>query len=377
MSVRKAQLRLPLAAAAAVLALLGTEVYLHVAEGRGHDAVETLDQAVQRPSGGPSAPPTDAPSTDAPSTDGPPAATPSATGPVSPGAVRTEVARTTTARRPGTATAAGATTTTSATTATTAVGASAAARDQLLAAFDGWQGPHEAVPHGVADGVGWKYTGVSSMGVQPYGSALPSYYGGTRYPEWHGVIGWFTVYESVKDASVTTSVEVGGLQLWYLDRGDVWHRLSTTREPTWAGAYAESATGSPVTAKAPTFLAQSVVVTPGDGLMVHGGTSHYTTPWANGRADIKALYFAVRHRLVPTSGAGDLSRSSLLVNAGIDFVPFVGATDKDQGGSGYWPNAGLGRLRLVQPGWRRSDILVTDPSLTKAQLARIAAPALD
>jgi len=102
--------------------------------------------------------------------------------------------------------------------------------------------------------------------------------------------------------------------------------------------------------------------------MAHGGTSHYATPWGADGADIQALFFSLKHRLVADANV-DVSQASYIVNAGIDFVPFVGAElNPDSGKANYWPGAGLGQFIKSTTDWQYASILITDPALTKVQL---------
>lgn len=243
--------------------------------------------------------------------------------------------------------------------------------------------PHEIPPAGVATNVGWKYKPAIAMGTEPYGSAIGSWWQGTRYPQWRGILTWFVIYPAEGGNPATnTAVEINGIELWYLSaKTKTWARIQSSALPTWGDAYSQNAvdrinSASIYKASAPTTM----IFAPAANNIVHGGLGQAPTPWdsTTDRADIDALLAIVRHRLVLKNSAGvdDRAQARLVVEAGVDYYPWVGAKISDLGTGTYLPGAGLGRFLRATNGWRYSTFLARSKRITEAQMLQAPPPGL-
>lgn len=238
---------------------------------------------------------------------------------------------------------------------------------------------HEVVPAGVGTNVGWKYKPAVAMGTEPYGSSIGSWWPGTKFPQWRGMVTWFVIYpgEGGNPAS-NSAVEVSGLELWYYSARDKdWHQVQAAQLPSWAGAVAQNAVNSSPTPAYLDVTATTVKYAPSSDNMVHGGLSQTQTPWndTTGLADIDAFVALVRHRLVlkNSSGQDDRATANLALQTGVDYYPFVGAKVSDLNAS-YVPAAALGRFIKVNTNWRYSTVFVRSGRLTEAQMLATAPP---
>lgn len=242
--------------------------------------------------------------------------------------------------------------------------------------------PHEIPPAGVASNIGWKYKPAVAMNTEPYGSAIGSWWNGTRYAQWRGITTWFVIYPGEGGSPATNSaVEINGLELWYLSAKDkVWYRVESGALPTWTGAFAQNAVSSTASSIYKSVTTTATSFAPSNSNMVHGGLSQVSTPWnsTTDRADIDAIYAVARHRLVLKNSAGidDRAQASLVVQVGVDYYPWVGAKLTDLGAASYVPAAGLGRFLKSTSAWRYSTVLLRSNRITEAQMLAITPPSL-
>ncbi len=220
------------------------------------------------------------------------------------------------------------------------------------------------------------------MGTEPYGSAIGSWWKGTRYDNWRGVLTWFVIYPGEGGNPATNSaVEINGLELWYLSIKDkVWRKLQAGSLPTWNDAYAQNAVDATTSSFYKSTVSAAMSFAPSANNMVHGGLGQTSTPWntATDLADIDAIYAVARHRLVLKNSAGvdDRARANLIVQVGVDYYPWVGAKVTDLGAANYLPGAGVGRFLLSTPDWRYSTFLVRSKRITEAQMLAVSPPAV-
>ncbi len=238
-------------------------------------------------------------------------------------------------------------------------GAQTLPTDRLRNAWQAMQRDNEVIPHGVADGKGWKWRPQITMGTEPYGAAIPKWYKGTRHAEWPNITLWFTLYEAnERSQSSNTAVEIGGLELWILRASDnVWQLVQQASAPTWFNRYRED--GFAIGQEAP-LQARST----GDGSvfpmlpdrLVHGGLPVVPMPWLAGKADVRAIYGSVRHRLVLVDPAGpdDRNTARYTVSAGVDFWPERGKPLN----SSYNPASGTGPFVSIGLQWRQAPFMV-------------------
>jgi len=240
---------------------------------------------------------------------------------------------------------------------------------------------HEVIPAGVGTNVGWKYKPSIAMGTEPYGSAIGSWWSGTRFPEWRSMVTWFVIYpDETGNPAKNTAVEVSGLELWALSIKDkTWRLVQGSLIPTWSDIVAQDAINSSNTKAFQTSSPMSAIYAPGPDNMMHGGLGHASTPWnlSTGRGDINALLVVVRHRLVlkDPRAPDDRAIARLGLQAGVDYYPFVGAKVSDMNAS-YVPGAGVGRFLKVTPNWRYSTTFIRSNRITEQELLAIPAPAL-
>lgn len=236
---------------------------------------------------------------------------------------------------------------------------------------------HEGIPHGVGESVGWKYNGSSVMGCEPHAAAVPGFWTGPSYTDWTGMNMWWIAYEAeTGNVASNTRIEIASLECWYLTKGGVWTLLQSGAKPVWGGVYAEDAIAVQAGNQFRIEVgASSYYAIPGGGCSVHGGLAQIATPFAAGSDDINALYASVKHRAIPISGSGDVDSSRYIVQCGIDYTPFVGATvAADSGGLGYWPGAGLGQFKLSTSEWRYSHVFLRKPAVSLAAVVAITPP---
>lgn len=236
---------------------------------------------------------------------------------------------------------------------------------------------HEGIPHGVGESVGWKYNGSGVMGCEPHATAVPGFWTGPSYTDWTGMNMWWIAYEAETGNEATnTRVEIASLECWYLTRAGVWTLLQSAIKPAGGGVYAEDAIevlpGNDFRLE---VGASSNYAIPGGGCSIHGWLGQITTPFDAGDDNINALYASVKHRAIPISGDGDVELSRYIVQCGIDYTPFVGATvGADSGETGYWPGAGLGQFRFAASEWRYSHVLLRKPAVSLATVIAIEPP---
>lgn len=251
------------------------------------------------------------------------------------------------------------------------------APQRLREAWQAMQRDNEAIPHGVADGKGWKWRPQIVMGTEPYGSALPKWYGGTRHSEWPNITLWFTLYETVdRSRSNNTAVEIGGLELWVLRASDnTWQLVQEAVAPTWYSRYREDgfAIGQDAKLLARTTATGAVFPMQPDYL-AHGGLPIVPMPWLGGRADVRAILASVRHRLVKADPASvdDRADARYAVSAGVDFWP-----QKDTPlNSPYNPASGTGPFIRVTRDWRYAAYMVLKKGEQIDSIMALPSPAL-
>lgn len=241
---------------------------------------------------------------------------------------------------------------------------------------------HEIPPAGVASNIGWKYKPAVAMGTEPYGSAIGSWWTGTRYAQWRGILTWFVIYPGEGGSPAPNSaVEINGIELWYLSAKDkVWRRLQSGNLPSWNDAYAQNAISATTSSIYKSAAGASMSFAPGSNNMVHGGLSQVSTPWnsTTDQGDIDAIYAVARHRLVLKNSAGvdDRAKSKLVVQVGVDYYPWVGAKVTDLGVANYLPGAGVGRFLQSTNNWRYSTLLLRSKRITEAQMLAFPPPSL-
>ena len=230
---------------------------------------------------------------------------------------------------------------------------------------------HEGVPHGVAEGVGWKYNPSIAQGMQPNNSLI-SWWTGPTYAEWRAITAWFICYQEATGHTATNSaIEVSGVVLNVLRKTGVWEVLHSQRAPTWFGGYGEDAVslGDPATWSAagldggtevqPGYLYQ------GGAQSIHGGSGRMQL-WSTPEPDYDALHVVIRHRLVLRNRAGvdDRANARFIVQAGADYYPTLESTVlSHMTPPGYAPGVAVGRFMLVTPEWRYSTMTVRNPGI--------------
>ncbi|MFN5048809.1 heparinase II/III family protein, partial [Roseateles sp.] len=263
-----------------------------------------------------------------------------------------------------------------------ATGTAETGRARLQQAIADMNTPHEVVPAGVAQHVGWKFKPTVAMNTEPYGHAIGSWWKGTRYPYWRGILTWFVIYAAEGgNPAKNTAVEINGIELWYLSTTTkTWRLVQANTTPVWTDAYAENAIDISHDRVFKRVNQAEASFAPSSKNIVHGGLGQATTPWTSrpDTADIDALYAVVKHRLVLKDPAGpdDRQISRLGVQAGVDYYPWVGARVADLGAGQYLPGAGVGRFIQATSGWRYSTFVARSKRITEAQLLAIPAPQL-
>lgn len=241
---------------------------------------------------------------------------------------------------------------------------------------------HEIVPAGVGTTVGWKYKADVGMNTEPYGNEIPSYWNGTRYAQWRGILTWFVIYPGEGgNPSTNSAVEINGMELWYLSIKDkIWRQIQSGALPVWHDAYAQNAISATASSFYTNISGSTMSFSPASNNMVHGGLAQASTPWntATDLGDIDAIYAVVRHRLVlkNTADVDDRAQARLIVQVGVDYYPWVGAKMTDLGGASYVPAAGLSRFVQTTNNWRHSTLLLRSRRITEAQMLAVAPPSL-
>lgn len=260
--------------------------------------------------------------------------------------------------------------------------AATAPAERVRLALKEMQLVHEAVPAGVADGVGWKTRPAEGMGTEPYASSIKPWWKGTRFAQWRSIVSWFTIYaEEGSNLAPNSAVEIAGIEAWYLSATDgVWKRLQSSRLPIWHGAYATNAIDRSQDRIHAAPGAEGLVLAPSGLNMVHGGLGHADTPWTSDpqEADLAAVLVSVRHRLVlkDVTRPDDAADAHLIVQAGADYYPFKGAKVGDMAAA-YVPSIGLGRFVRASTQWRYALMVVTKKGLPESQLLRGLPAAFD
>lgn len=227
---------------------------------------------------------------------------------------------------------------------------------------------------------GWGVKPIVVMGTEPYASALPSNWPGTRFADWRAMLGWFVIYEGVGGNTARNSaVEVSGIELWYLSKASkTWKLVQSGLQPNWGTTLAPDAmTTLSVTAAAKEETPHSTTYVPTATNVVHGGLAQAETPWnsAANRSDIDAIYLAVRHRLAlrDTSGVDDRAHANFVLQAGVDYYPYLGSRVSDLKAP-YVPGAGLGQFIKVSSQWRYSTMFLKSSAISEPQLLKIQPP---
>lgn len=240
---------------------------------------------------------------------------------------------------------------------------------------------HEVVPAGVGTDIGWKYRASVAMGTEPYGSAIGSWWTGTRFAQWKAMLAWFVIYPGEGGNPANNSaVEVNGLELWHLSSKDkVWRRVQANALPTWGDTVAQNAISTTTTVGYSLLTASSAVMAPASNNMMHGGLGQSATPWntTTDLGDMDAFFVAIRHRLVLKNpfAPDDRQSANLGLQSGADYYPFVGAKVSDLNSS-YVPGAAVGRFIKVTKNWRYSTVLVRSTRITESAMMAITPPVL-
>lgn len=235
--------------------------------------------------------------------------------------------------------------------------------------------PNEIIPHGVSNSISWKYAQAVTMGTEPYGSAVPSWWSGPKIPNWTAIVPWFIAYEDeTRNKSTTTQVEVSGIELWTLSMAGKWSLLCAALPPSWCDPFNENAVSTLATTSPITKSVNGNTFKPGGGVAFHGGIKRVQTPWNAQGADILAIYASVRHRLV-LDGSDDPADVYLGVECGVDYWPSMTATLADVSPATYIPGAGDGRFMRVKANWQYSTFYCKKAGVTDAQVIAFAPPA--
>ena len=237
--------------------------------------------------------------------------------------------------------------------------------------------PHEIGLLGINPKGGWHIQPYVAMGTEPYGSAIPGWWKGQRFPEWRSLAAWFTVYVGTPGHQIeNTGVEIGGIEVWaLLESSRQWNLLGSRLNPSWQGAFNLEATDSLRRAGGIVSSSGTFVATPTSRYMVHGGIPQVAVPWDK-KADLRALLVSVKHRLVPIDPAKSDDRQSAIfgVMAGADYYPYLGAKVSDLGAS-VNPGAGSGRFLRSTLEWRYSTMLLTSKDFSPKEWERQKPPA--
>lgn len=252
--------------------------------------------------------------------------------------------------------------------------------DRVKTAIDSMKASQHEVKPACSPCTGWGKKPLVVMGAEPYGTAIPSNWTGTRFDQWKAILPWFVIYEGVGGNPATnTAVEINGIEIWaYSLKDKIWKKLNSGALPTWSGSYKlDAAAKSTVQG----FSAVSKTVAsyaPTASVIVHGGLGQVATPWntTTDKDDVGALYVSVRHRLVLKNSSlpDDRGIANLTLNAGADYYPWLGAQLADLKAT-YVPGSGLGQFLKVSSQWRYSSYFVSKASVTADQILNASPPA--
>jgi len=253
------------------------------------------------------------------------------------------------------------------------VSTSKPARERIIDALESMRLPHERRPTGVAETVGWKSKPTIGMGTEPYASALKPFWKGNRFDRWRAMLSWFVIYEAEGGSPAQNSaVEIGGIEMWFFSISEgIWKRIQSDRFPSWHAAYSTNAIDKSNEKMFAEKRTTGLAATPTRHAMVHGGLSQVTTPWSNdpSRADLGAVFVSVKHRLVLKNPAvlDDRVTARLIVQAGADYYPFMGAKLADMGAA-WVPGLGVGRFMMADKQWRYSTMIVVKEGYREAEI---------
>lgn len=251
-------------------------------------------------------------------------------------------------------------------------------RQRLMAAMDDMRRPHEVIPLGVGEKIGWKRRPEVAMGTEPYGAAVPSYWRGKRFAEWRAMLPWFVIYEGEpSNPARNVQVEVSGIECWVLSASErQWLQLGAASLPVWDSLYAPNAVDQIAQSASGREAGGARRYSTHAGHMVHGGLGQLPVPWVDGRSDLLAIVSAVRHRLVlERDDAPDERRiANVGVQAGVDYYPWKGARVADLDAS-YVPAAGVGRFMRTTAEWRHSTFFVGKAGVSTEELLAVEPPA--
>ncbi len=254
----------------------------------------------------------------------------------------------------------------------------AANKQRLLAAMDDMKRPHEVIPLGVGQNIGWKRKPMVAMGTEPYGNAVPSYWRGKRFDEWRVLLPWFVIYEGEPgNVARNVQVEIGGIECWVFTASERrWIEVGAALRPVWDSLYAPNAVDQVAKSAAGRDAEGSMRYSTNAGHMVHGGLGQLPVPWANGRSDVLAMVSAVRHRLVleRPEGPDDRAVANIGVQAGVDYYPWKGARLSDLDAS-YVPAAGVGRFMRATASWRYSTFFAGKTGKSSDEMLAAEPPA--
>lgn len=238
--------------------------------------------------------------------------------------------------------------------------------------------PHEVVPLGVGENIGWKRRPGVAANTEPYGEAIPSYWKGKRFAEWRAMLPWFVIYEGEPaNPAVNVQVELSGIECWVLLQSTrQWVLAGAATRPAWDSVYAPNAVDRIAADAAGRVTEGAVRYTPRTRAMVHGGLAQVPVPWHEGKADIRALYVSARHRLLVRDEAmpDDRLLANIGLQVGLDYYPWVGARLADLQAA-YVPGAGLGRFLKVTSAWRYSSLVLRKAGVAENELTDQVAPA--
>lgn len=250
--------------------------------------------------------------------------------------------------------------------------------ERLRAALEDMGRQNEDMPLG-GPKTGWGVAPLVVMGTDTTDRSIPQNWKGNRFQEWRAVLPWFAIFEGTSGGdNSNAAVEIGGIELWQLSRkSSQWNLLASSDSPTWVGSYAQNAVDLSAERAHIAGARPRSVVAPGINSIVHGGLGQVELPWDEEarRTDIGALFVAVKHRLVKRNASlpGDIATANLLVQAGADYYPRVGATLRDLGAK-YVPGAGLGQMKRATEDWRYSTLIVKDKQISRSQILSIQPP---
>ncbi len=252
--------------------------------------------------------------------------------------------------------------------------------DRLKTAMSSMKASEHEVNPACNPCTGWGKKPLIVMGTEPYGTAIPSNWTGTRFEQWKAILPWFVIYEGIGGNPATnTAVEINGIEIWTFSLKDkIWKLLNSSPLPTWSGSYELDAVAKSATQGFSAVSKAAASYAPTPNVIVHGGLGQVATPWnaTTDKDDVGALYVSVRHRLVlKNSGQpDDRDTARLTLNVGADYYPWLGAQLADLKAT-YVPGSGLGQFLKVSSQWRYSSYFVSKAGLTADQILKAAPPA--